>query len=184
MSPAWLSRCWMPVFMWPGSRQISHRKTLTVGLVSPAPQVRSGGSKLTSTARAVNDTRTRRNSSTARSTTWITGRAPFATDCSSRGKQTPGSDSLDSVAARRPRPAVAPPAPPPPPSPAPPVWSALADVLLQRAALVVRVVRDRAPDPLVGLKVDEDDLYHLLCELPGLERRDPVVAAEVERSLE
>ena len=62
-------------------------------------------------------------------------------------------------------------------------WTALADVLLQRAALVVRVARHRLPDPLAGLKVDEQDLTDLLRELPGLEPVDSAVAAEVERSL-
>jgi AAA+ superfamily predicted ATPase len=48
-------------------------------------------------------------------------------------------------------------------------WTDLADVLLQRAALVARVDRDRAPDPLAGLKVDDEDVSLLLRELPGLE---------------
>jgi DNA polymerase III delta prime subunit len=41
-------------------------------------------------------------------------------------------------------------------------------LLLQRAALAARVGRDRVPDPLVGLKVDDDDIDLLLAELPGL----------------
>jgi AAA+ superfamily predicted ATPase len=48
-------------------------------------------------------------------------------------------------------------------------WEYLADVLLQRAALLARVDRNRAPDPLAGLKVDDDDVAALLAELPGLE---------------
>jgi AAA+ superfamily predicted ATPase len=44
----------------------------------------------------------------------------------------------------------------------------LADLLLQRAALRARVSRDRMPDPLAGLKVDDDDVDQLLSELPGL----------------
>ncbi len=44
----------------------------------------------------------------------------------------------------------------------------LADVLLRRAALVARVALDHRPDPLAGLKVDDDDLSRLLTELPGL----------------
>jgi AAA+ superfamily predicted ATPase len=62
-------------------------------------------------------------------------------------------------------------------------WTALADVLLQRAALVARVARQRAPDPLAGLKLDEQDLSELLQELPGLEPVKSHVAAEVERTL-
>lgn len=49
------------------------------------------------------------------------------------------------------------------------LWADLADVLLQRAALVARVARDRSPDPLAGLKVDEGDLSALLGELPGMD---------------
>ena len=48
-------------------------------------------------------------------------------------------------------------------------WLQLADVLLQRAALVARVARDRMPDPLAGLKVDDGDLELLLGQVPGLE---------------
>ena len=48
-------------------------------------------------------------------------------------------------------------------------WLHLADVLLQRAALVARVARDRMPNPLAGLKVDDSDLALLLGEVPGLE---------------
>jgi AAA+ superfamily predicted ATPase len=63
-------------------------------------------------------------------------------------------------------------------------WTAYPDLLLQRAALVARVARDRAPDPLAGLKVDEQDLARLLSELPGLEPpMDAPAAAAVERSL-
>ena len=49
-----------------------------------------------------------------------------------------------------------------------PPWAVLADVLLRRAALVARVGLDHRPDPLAGLKVDDDDLGRLLNELPGL----------------
>jgi hypothetical protein len=62
-------------------------------------------------------------------------------------------------------------------------WTAFADVLLQRAALVARVARHRPPDPLAGLKLDEQDLSELLQELPGLEPVESQVVAEVERSL-
>ncbi|HET9076671.1 MAG TPA: ATP-binding protein [Acidimicrobiales bacterium] len=61
-------------------------------------------------------------------------------------------------------------------------WTDLADVLLQRAALVARVARDRGPDPLAGLKVDDTDLAALLGELPGLEVAGER-AEEVEQSL-
>ncbi len=44
----------------------------------------------------------------------------------------------------------------------------LADVRLRRAALMARVGRGRAPDPLAGLKVDDEDVDELLAELPGL----------------
>lgn len=58
---------------------------------------------------------------------------------------------------------------PEPPPPFPALWDAAADLLLQRAALGVRLRRDRPPDPLAGLKVDEADLRALLEELPGLD---------------
>lgn len=48
-------------------------------------------------------------------------------------------------------------------------WSELADLLLQRAGLVLRVARGRPPDPLAGLKLDDSDVAALLGELPGLE---------------
>ncbi len=60
-------------------------------------------------------------------------------------------------------------------------WMQLADVVLQRAALVARLARDRAPDPLAGLKVDEDDLAALLGEIPGLEEAS-ARADEVEEA--
>jgi AAA+ superfamily predicted ATPase len=62
-------------------------------------------------------------------------------------------------------------------------WTAFADVLLQRAALVARVARNRPPDPLAGLKLDEQDLSELLDELPGLEPVESQAVAEVEKSL-
>ncbi len=83
------------------------------------------------------------------------------------------------------------------PSPEPPVsraagdrkaeaWAVgrFADVLLQRAALVARVERNRAPDPLAGLKVDDADLAALLAELPGLEPGDAGAAAAIEAGLD
>jgi AAA+ superfamily predicted ATPase len=59
----------------------------------------------------------------------------------------------------------------------------IADVLLQRAAVVARVARDRSPDPLAGLKVDDDDVERLLAELPGLESHDRSLVAELEGRL-
>lgn len=56
-------------------------------------------------------------------------------------------------------------------------WEPFADMLLQRAALVARVDRNRGPDPLAGLKVDDDDVAALLAELPGLET-DGVAAGD------
>jgi hypothetical protein len=53
-----------------------------------------------------------------------------------------------------------------------PAWAVLADVLLNRAALVLRVAFDHRPDPLAGLKVDDEDLTRLLNELPGLAKTD------------
>ncbi|MGH9126458.1 MAG: ATP-binding protein [Acidimicrobiales bacterium] len=44
----------------------------------------------------------------------------------------------------------------------------LADHRLQWAALAAGVARDRQPDPLAGLKVDDEDAERLLAELPGL----------------
>lgn len=49
----------------------------------------------------------------------------------------------------------------------------LADVVLQRAALSARVGRDRAPDPLAGLRIEDADVALLLAELPGLDRDGP-----------
>ena len=62
-----------------------------------------------------------------------------------------------------------------------PSWAVLADVLLRRAALVVRVAFDHRPDPLAGLKVDDEDLEKLLTELPGLAVADQSVIAAIER---
>lgn len=70
----------------------------------------------------------------------------------------------------------------PPPGPLT-EWTDVADVLLQRAALVARIGRDRAPDPLAGLKVDDADVELLLGELPGLEYRMPTPTADLEEQL-
>jgi AAA+ superfamily predicted ATPase len=58
---------------------------------------------------------------------------------------------------------------------------ALVDALLQRAALVARVAFDHRPDPLAGLKVDDEDLLRLLGELPGLHTVDGPLIAELHR---
>jgi SpoVK/Ycf46/Vps4 family AAA+-type ATPase len=59
----------------------------------------------------------------------------------------------------------------------------IADVLLQRAAVVARIARDRSPDPLAGLKVDDDDVERLLAELPGLESHDRSLVTHLEERL-
>ncbi|HYH51798.1 MAG TPA: ATP-binding protein [Acidimicrobiia bacterium] len=46
-------------------------------------------------------------------------------------------------------------------------WTDLADVRLQRAALLARIAWDRVPDPLAGLRIDDHDVDRLLAELPG-----------------
>jgi hypothetical protein len=65
-------------------------------------------------------------------------------------------------------------------------WSRFADITLQRTALIDRIVRDRAPDPLAGLKVDDHDLEALLAELPGLESTPAAedLAADVDARLD
>jgi ATPase family associated with various cellular activities (AAA) len=62
-----------------------------------------------------------------------------------------------------------------------PAWTVLADVLLRRAALVARVAFDHRPDPLAGLKIDDEDLEKLLTELPGLAVADHSVIGAIER---
>jgi hypothetical protein len=62
-----------------------------------------------------------------------------------------------------------------------PAWTVLADVLLRRAALVARVAFDHRPDPLAGLKIDDEDLEKLLTELPGLALADYSVIGAIEQ---
>jgi AAA+ superfamily predicted ATPase len=62
-----------------------------------------------------------------------------------------------------------------------PAWTVLADVLLRRAALVARVAFDHRPDPLAGLKIDDEDLEKLLTELPGLAVPDHSLIGAIER---
>lgn len=60
-------------------------------------------------------------------------------------------------------------------------------MVLQRAALLARVGRDRAPDPLAGLRVEDADVAQLLAELPGLDRDGPPAdapgAADADRAV-
>jgi|GEM_PF-5046349 len=60
-----------------------------------------------------------------------------------------------------------------------PAWAVLADVLLERAALVARIAFDYRPEPLAGLKVDDEDLTRLLRELPGLRPPEREVVEEI-----
>jgi hypothetical protein len=62
-----------------------------------------------------------------------------------------------------------------------PGWTVLADVLLRRAALVARVALDHRPDPLAGLKIDDEDLEKLLTELPGFAVADHSLIAAIEK---
>ena len=62
-----------------------------------------------------------------------------------------------------------------------PAWTVLADVLLRKAALVARVAFDHRPDPLAGLKIDDEDLEKLLTELPGFAIADHSVIRAIER---
>jgi hypothetical protein len=62
-----------------------------------------------------------------------------------------------------------------------PTWTVLADVLLRKAALVARVAFDHRPDPLAGLKIDDEDLEKLLTELPGFAIADHSVIRAIER---
>ena len=63
----------------------------------------------------------------------------------------------------------------------PPAWTVLADVLLRRAALVARVAFDHRPDPLAGLKIDDEDLEKLLTELPGYAVADHSLIDAIEK---
>ena len=52
-------------------------------------------------------------------------------------------------------------------------WSDLADTLLVRAALTARLGWDRAPNPLAGYSLGDDDVDALLRTLPGIDREAP-----------
>ena len=51
-------------------------------------------------------------------------------------------------------------------------WEVYADVVLQRAALTMRIHRGEPPRPLAGLVVEDDEIAVLLADLPGLARAD------------
>jgi hypothetical protein len=61
-------------------------------------------------------------------------------------------------------------------------WTVLPDLLVQRAAVITRLGRDRSPDPLAGLRIDDADIDALLSELPGLDREQQEVVDEVTES--
>src|SRR3954453_19413342 len=50
-------------------------------------------------------------------------------------------------------------------------WSELADTLLVRAALTARLGWDRAPNPLAGYSLTDEEVDALLRALPGLDLR-------------
>ncbi|MET0324830.1 MAG: ATP-binding protein, partial [Ilumatobacteraceae bacterium] len=52
-------------------------------------------------------------------------------------------------------------------------WSGLADTLLVRAALTARLGWDRAPNPLAGYSLSDEEVDALLRALPGLDREAP-----------
>ena len=58
-------------------------------------------------------------------------------------------------------------------------WIQLADALLHRAALVVRVGFDRLPSPLAGLRIDDDDVLRAVADLPGRDTGDDETAQVV-----
>jgi hypothetical protein len=60
-------------------------------------------------------------------------------------------------------------------------WTALADSLLQREALVCRVAEGRPPRDFAGMYVARDDIDRILASLPGLDGPGPEQAAEVRR---
>ena len=58
-------------------------------------------------------------------------------------------------------------------------WEVYADVVLQRAALGVRVLRGEPPTPLAGIVIDDDEIASLLRELPGLRSPNTEALCEV-----
>ena len=65
----------------------------------------------------------------------------------------------------------------------PHAWEQLADVLLEREALVSRVVEDVLPRELAGLYVTDDDVERALGAVPGLPAPDPTRLAEVSAAV-
>ena len=64
-------------------------------------------------------------------------------------------------------------------------WSDLADALLVRAALTARMGWDRAPNPLAGYSLTEDEVDAVLRSLPGLDREPPaLVEDDVRKALD
>jgi hypothetical protein len=62
-------------------------------------------------------------------------------------------------------------------------WLVLADLLLQREALVCRVAEGRPPRDFAGLYVAADDLDRVLRSLPGLDGPDPSTVDPVRASV-
>jgi SpoVK/Ycf46/Vps4 family AAA+-type ATPase len=54
-------------------------------------------------------------------------------------------------------------------------WSGFADTLLVRAALAARLGWDRAPNPLAGYSLSDEEVDSLLRALPGLDREPPAL---------
>src|SRR3954469_20139174 len=54
-------------------------------------------------------------------------------------------------------------------------WSGLADTMLMRAALTARLGWDRAPNPLAGYSLSDEEVDALLRALPGLDRDPPAL---------
>jgi hypothetical protein len=63
-------------------------------------------------------------------------------------------------------------------------WAALADVVLQREALVCRVADGRPPRDFAGLYVAHDDLDRILATLPGLDGPGPERVAAIRQRTE
>jgi hypothetical protein len=63
-------------------------------------------------------------------------------------------------------------------------WERLADVLLEREALVSRVVEDVLPRELAGLYVTDDDVEQALQAVPGLASADPARLEDVVCAVE
>jgi ATPase family associated with various cellular activities (AAA) len=62
-------------------------------------------------------------------------------------------------------------------------WSGLADALLVRAALTARLGWDRAPNPLAGYSLTDEEVDSLLRALPGLDREPPALLEDDVRKV-